>query len=311
MHEPRGRRARGLRRAAFAALAFAAAAGAGAQTIDDGLMMPRRQLCTGFVYAHDAWDRYWEGTLERGNGNIGTLTTQSVSWMGTYGVTDRLNVIAMLPWVTTGASRGVMAGLSGVQDVTFAVKWTALQAPLTSRGTLRAFAVASAGLPATDYTPDFLPMSIGLHSRRAAARATLNWESEPGFFVEGTGSYTWRGNVTLNRDAYYDGEHLVMSNEVAMPDVVDYTFRVGYWKHGLYLPVSFTQQITAGGHDIRRQDAPFVSNRMNFSRVDVVAAYYLKSPRFVFRAGVSHVVSGRNVGQSTAVQAGILYTFRF
>jgi len=311
MHEPRGRRARGLRRAAFAALALTAAAGAGAQTIDDGLMMPRRQLCTGFVYAHDAWDRYWEGTLERGNGNIGTLTTQSVSWMGTYGVTDRLNVIAMLPWVTTGASRGVMSGLSGVQDVTFAVKWTALQAPLTSRGTLRAFAVASAGLPATDYTPDFLPMSIGLHSRRAAARATLNWESEPGFFVEGTGSYTWRGNVTLNRDAYYDGEHLVMSNEVAMPDVVDYTFRVGYWKHGLYLPVSFTQQITAGGHDIRRQDAPFVSNRMNFSRVDVVAAYYLKSPRFVLRAGVSRVVSGRNVGRSTTVQAGILYTFHF
>ncbi|MFN8093389.1 MAG: hypothetical protein U0599_14435 [Vicinamibacteria bacterium] len=311
MHEPRGRRARALRRAAFAALAFTAAAGAGAQTIDDGLMMPRRQFCTGFVYAHDAWDRYWEGTLERGNGNVGTLTTQSVSWMGTYGVTDRLNVIAMLPWVTTGASRGVMSGLSGLQDATVAVKWTALQAPLTSRGTLRAFAVASAGAPVSDYTPDFLPMSIGLHSRRAAARATLNWESEPGLFVEGTGSYTWRGNVTLNRDAYYDGEHLVMSNEVAMPDVIDYTFRVGYWKHGLYVPVSFTQQITAGGYDIRRQDAPFVSNRMNFSRVDVVAAYYLKSPRFVFRAGVSRIVSGRNVGKSTAVQAGILYTFHF
>ena len=66
-----------------------------AQTIDDHLMMPRQQLCTGFVYMHDSWDRYWEGPLERGNGNIGTLTTQSVSWMGTYGVTDRVNVIAM------------------------------------------------------------------------------------------------------------------------------------------------------------------------------------------------------------------------
>ena len=34
-----------------------------AQTIDDHLMMPRRQLCTGFVYMHDSWDRYWEGPL--------------------------------------------------------------------------------------------------------------------------------------------------------------------------------------------------------------------------------------------------------
>lgn len=309
MHQPRPRCARGLVRATLVALSIAA--GASAQTIDDGLMMPRRQLCTGFVYAHDAWDRYWEGTLERDNGNVGTVTTQNVGWMGTYGVTDRINVIATLPWVKTEASQGVMSGLSGLQDFTVAVKWNALAAPFTTHGTLRAFAVASAGAAASDYTPDFLPMSIGLHSRRAATRATLNYETTSGVFAEGTGSYTWRGNVTLNRNSYYDGEHLVLSNEVAMPDVIDYTFRVGYWKHGLYLPVSFTQQITAGGHDIRRQDAPFVSNRMNYSRVDVVAAYYMKSPSFVFRAGVSRVVSGRNVGKSTTVQAGLLYTFHF
>jgi hypothetical protein len=290
---------------------LAVAAGAGAQTIDDGLMMPRRQLCTGFVYAHDAWDRYWEGTLERDNGNVGTLTTDSVTWMGTYGITDRVNVIAMLPWVWTHASAGVLSGMSGVQDLTFAVKWNALATPLTSHGTFRAFAVASAGTPVDDYTPDFLPMSIGLHIRRAAGRLTLNFETKPGLFVEGTGSYTWRDEVTLNRDAYYDGARLVLSDEVAMPDVIDYTFRVGYWKHGLYLPVSFTQQITAGGHDIRRQDMPFVSNRMNLSRVDVLAVYYLKNPNFVFRAGASRVVSGRNVGKSTTLQAGLLYTFEF
>lgn len=308
MGDFRGRCALGV---AWTLLAVSLAVRSGAQTVDDGLMMPRRALCTGFVYAHDSWDRYWEGTLERDNGNVGTLTTQNVAWMGTYGVTDRVNVIAMLPWVATQASQGVMAGLSGVQDLTLAVKWNAVTTPLTHHGTLRAFAVASAGLPASDYTPDFLPMSIGLHSRRAATRATLNWESRPGVFVEGTGSYTWRDAVTLARDAYFDGERLVLSNQVAMPDVIDYTFRLGYWKYGVYLPVSFSQQITVGGHDIRRQDAPFVSNRMNSTRIDALAAVYLKSPSFVFRAGVSRVVSGRNVGKSTTVQAGILYTFQF
>ncbi len=83
MHCPR------MQRLLPAVLLALGAASLGAQTIDDHLMMPRRQLCTGFVYMHDSWDRYWEGSLERGNGNIGTLTTQSVSWMGTYGVTDR------------------------------------------------------------------------------------------------------------------------------------------------------------------------------------------------------------------------------
>ena len=126
------------------------------------------QLCTGFVYTHDSWDRYWEGPLERGNGNIGTITTQSVTWMGTYGVTDRLNVIAMVPWVATRASAGALHGMDGLQDLTVAAKWNALDTEL-SPGTLQAFLVAS-GPPLSDYTPDFLPLSIGLASRRVSGR---------------------------------------------------------------------------------------------------------------------------------------------
>ena len=283
-----------------------------AQTIDDGLMMPRRVLCTGFAYMHDSWDRYWEGTLERGNGNIGTLTTQSVSWMGTYGVTDRINLIAMAPYVWTKASAGPLSGMSGVQDLTAAVKWNALNTGLTSHGTLQAFLVASGSVPLSDYTADFLPMSIGLGARQASGRLTLNFQAKQGWFLEGTGAYTFRDEVTLNRDAYFDGEKLVMSDRVPMPDLIDYTFRAGYWKHGLYLPISFTQRITLGGSDIRRQDMPFVSNRMEASRVDALAMYYLPKPKnVVVRLGATHTVSGRNVGRSTTFLAGLLYTVKF
>ncbi len=283
-----------------------------AQTIDDGLMMPRRQLCTGFVYVRDSWDRYWEGRLERSNGNIGSVTTQSVSWMGTYGLTDRINVIAMVPWVTTKASAGTLSGMDGLQDLTLAVKWNALATGLTGLGTLQAFVVASAGGPLTDYTPDFLPMSIGLASRRASGRLSLNFQAKQGWFVEGTSAYAWRDTVTLDRPAYFTNDRLVLSDQVAMPDVIDYTFRAGYWKHGLYAPLSFSQQITLGGSDIRRQDMPFVSNRMNSSRVDALAMYYLPRPKnLVVRLGATYTVSGRNVGKSTTLLAGLLYTVKF
>ena len=119
MHCPR------MQRLLPAVLLALGAASLDAQTIDDGLMMPKKQLCTGFVYMHDSWDRYWEGTLERGNGNIGTLTTQSVSWMGTYGVTDRLNVIAMVPTSRPRRARARSSGMDGLQDLTAAVKWNA------------------------------------------------------------------------------------------------------------------------------------------------------------------------------------------
>ena len=100
--------------------------------------------------------------------------------------------------------------------------------------------------------------------------------------------------MKLDRPAYYDGERLVQSDRVAMPDVVDYSFRVGWWKNGVYLPVSFTQQITLGGHDIRRQDMPFVSNRMNLSRVEALARVYFSKPRNV----VAQVGAGRIVNQT-------------
>ena len=59
------------------------------QTLTDGLMMPKKNLCTGFMYTHDSWTEYWEGELKRDNGNIGKVTTQSLMWVGNYGITNK------------------------------------------------------------------------------------------------------------------------------------------------------------------------------------------------------------------------------
>jgi hypothetical protein len=283
-----------------------------AQTVDDSLMMPRNNFCTGFAYQHNAWDQYWEGTLKRRNGNMGTLTTQNVSWMGNYGITNRLNVIAMLPYVWTGASQGVLHGMKGLQDLTVAVKYNALDTAFTSRGSLRTYFVASAGTPVGDYTPDFMPLSIGSASRSLSGRLTLPFQAKPGWFVRGTGAYTWRGNVTLDRPAYFTNGQLFLSDQVAMPDVFDYTASAGYLDHRLHVPVYFTQQYTRGGGDIRRQDMPFVSNRMNHSKVGAAAQYWLPGSRALsVRLEANHTLTGRNVGQSTTLTAGLFYIFRF
>jgi hypothetical protein len=280
------------------------AAPLGAQTIDDGLLMPRRTLGTGLVYTHDSWTEYWEGTLKRANGNIGTLTTQSVTWMGGYGVTDRLTVMAMLPYVRTNASQGPLHGMDGVQDITIAVKYQLLATPLTDRGTLRAMVVGAAGIPASNYVPDFLPLSIGLASRQFLGRFILNFQAHQGWFLNASAAHTWRTKVTLDRPAYYTNGQLYLSNEVAMPDVFDYTVTAGYQRGRLCIPISLSQQRTLGGGDIRRQDMPFVSNRMDFVKAGGLVMY-----RGV-RLGISRVVSGRNVGQATTLTGGYVYTFQ-
>jgi len=283
-----------------------------AQTIDDGVMVPKKSLMTGFAYANDRWDRYWEGTLKRGNGNIGTITTQTVAWVGNYGITDRLNVIAMAPYVWTKASQGVLHGMNGFQDLTLAAKYSLLETGFTSQGSLRTIVVVSAGGPLSDYTPDFLPLSIGMASKRLSGRATLNFQAKQGWFVNASAAYTWRDNVKLDRPAYYTDGQLHMSDEVAMPDVFDYAVSAGYMKNGFQIPISFSQQSTLGGGDIRRQDMPFVSNKMNYSKVDALVMYSLLSSKsLAVRVAGTYVVSGRNVGQATTVTAGLLYTFHF
>ena len=281
-----------------------------AQTVDDGLLVPRRALMTGFLYAHESWTNYWEGSLNRDNGNVGTVTTQSARWVAGYGVTDRLSVIAMLPYVWTHASQGPLHGMEGVQDFTLAAKFRLLETPWTDHGTLRAIVVGSAGIPASNYTPDFLPLSIGQASRQFSGRFTLNYKAHRGWFINGSTAYTWRATVTLDRPAYYTNGQLFLSDEVDMPNVFDYTVSAGYQGGRLFIPIGFSQQLTLGGGDIRRQDMPFVSNRMDFVRIEGGLMYALRAPKeLALRVGANHVVSGRNVGEATTLMAGVFYTF--
>jgi hypothetical protein len=283
-----------------------------AQTIDDGFLMSKNVLTTGVVYSHDRWDEYWEGSRKRSNENIGTLTTQTMMLAGHYGVTDRLSVIAMLPYVWTHSSQGTLHGMRGFQDLTLAAKYRLLATPFTDRGTLSAFVGGAAGVPITDYTPDFLPLSIGSASRRFSGRFTVAFESHASWFISGSAAHTWRNTVTLDRPSYYTDGQLYLTDEVWMPRVLDWVVSAGYRKGRLYIPVSLTEQRTLGGGDIRRQDMPFVSNRMNFTKVDAFVMYALNIPKVpAVRFGATHTVSGRNVGESTTITSGLFYTFNF
>jgi len=279
-----------------------------AQTIDDGIMLAKHNLQAGFLYSHESWDQYWEGTLKRVNGNIGTLTTETDTSSVNYGITDRINVIANIPYVWTNASQGVLSGMQGFQDITLAVKYNFIKRLLTRFGTLRAIAVVSGGIPLTDYTPDFQPLSIGTASQRISGRLTLNFQSDPGWFVNGSAAYTWRGDVTLDRPYYYTDGHLTLSSNVVLPNVFDYVVSAGYLKHGLMANGLFSQQRTQGGGDIRRQDMPFVSNRVNFSRVGAFVMYPIpKLQSVALQFAYGRIVDGRNVGQASTFSTAIVY----
>jgi hypothetical protein len=290
-------------------LALGASSAAG-QTVDDGRMMPKGMLSAGVVYAHDSWDQYWEGTLKRTNGNIGALTQQSLTLIGGYGVTDRLSLMGTVPYIWTHASQGVLHDISGIQDLSVAAKLRLLTTGPTTRGAFSAFVVGTAAVPVGDYTPDFFPLSIGTGGGRASGRLTLGYQSPSAWFLNASSAYTWCSNVKLNRNSYYTDGQLYLTNEVAMPNVIEHTLTAGVSRGRLRIPLSLVQQRSLGGGDIRRQDMPFVSNRMDFVKLDGGVMYALPK-NVTLGLGAAHVVDGRNVGQSTTFTSGLFYAHQF
>ncbi len=100
---------------------------ASSQTDLDGIMMAKNNFCTGFQYSYSSWDHYWEGALKRNNENLGTVSTQMPGWMGSYGITHRINALFSIPYVKTKASAGTLHSMKGFQDLSLMIKWKALE----------------------------------------------------------------------------------------------------------------------------------------------------------------------------------------
>jgi len=278
-----------------------------AQTDNDAIMMNKSQWCSGAVYMHSQWTNYWEGTLKRNNLNMGTVTTQSVMLMSNYGITDKLNIMAGVPYVWTHASAGTLHGLSGFQDASLFIKWEPVTVSL-GNGKFSVFAVGGFSTPASNYDRSFLPMSIGLGTTNLMGRLIAYYKKGI-FFMRASGTYIWRSNTSIDQSSYYTTE-MHNTNEVEMPDMMTFNGSVGIYKKFLIAEVMVDKMTTLGGFDIRRNDMPFVSNRMNSTSVGAHVKYTLPfDTHLAAVAGADYVIHGRNVGQATTLSIGAFYAF--
>ncbi|MFZ8417690.1 hypothetical protein ACO1L7_14435, partial [Staphylococcus aureus] len=69
---------------------------------------------------------------------------------------------------------------------------------------------------------------------------------------------------------------------------------------------------TLGGFDIRKNDMPFPSNKMNSTSTGVTIKYTLPSNIHIsFISAVNYVIAGRNVGQAASFSVGCFYANSF
>jgi hypothetical protein len=276
-----------------------------AQTDNDAIMMNKHQWCNGATYDHAQWNSYWEGTFKRTNANIGTLTTQSVMFMSNYGITDKLNVLAGVPYIWTDASAGTLHGLHGFQDLSVYLKWKPLTFGL-GKGTLSLFAILGFSTPTNNYDISLLPLSIGLGSTNVIYRGMAYYRRGI-FFIRASGTYIWRSNVTLDQSSYYTTQEY-NTNQVEMPNQTAFNGSVGIYKKYLIAEVMVDNLTTLGGFDMRKNDMPFVSNKMNYTSLGAHIKYTFPfDPHISVVGGGNYVLAGRNVGQTLDFSFGAYY----
>jgi hypothetical protein len=281
-----------------------------AQSVTDGVFMPKNSFCGGFTYTHDQWRNYWEGTFKRENLNLGNVSTQNVAIMAVYGITNRINVVLGAPYVFTHASAGTLTGLKGLQDLNLALKFKAFDVKALG-GHLVGSVVGGFTTPLTNYTPDFLPLSIGLQSRTLYGRGLVYFQHDNGLSLTLQGAYIRRNNIQLDRIAYFTTQQ-VNSREVAIPDMANYSARAGYYTYRLAAEAFYEHNESLGGFDIRRNDMPFPSNNMDVTRVGLLMHYRIKALADLQLVGMAaRVVAGRNVGQSSTFTFGIMKALDF
>lgn len=272
-----------------------------AQMPNDPIYMGKRQLCTAIMYGNSQWSQYWENSLKRENFNIGTHTTESVTIMPAYGIAKGFNVIASLPYIQTKTSAGNLLGQKGFQDLSVWLKYRFVNVKGFSLN-----GVLGGSLPTGNYVPDFLPMSIGAQCRTASFRGIAAYRHPAtGLYITGVGTYTWRSNITVDRDAYQAYDRVINSHTVRMPNTFDFGTHLGVLRKTWQAEVYGEKFGCTSGDYIRRNDMPFPTNNMN----GTVAGFYAKyqPKQFGVNARLSQVLDGQNVGQATTVMVGVLY----
>lgn len=282
----------------------------GAQTEIDGIMMNKKQLCSGAIYEYSSWDNYWEGTFKRENLNFGIVSTQKIVVNCNYGISNKLNAIVSLPYVKTNASAGTMMGQKGVQDLSLFLKYMPYEKEFGNK-IVSFYAIAGASTPVSDYVADYLPLSIGLRSKTLSIRGMgdLQWDK---FFATISAAYIKRYNIEIDRNVYYTTS-MHYTNQVDMPNMINGNARIGYRTSRLIAELLFDTSLTTGDtFDITTNNMPFPSNTMNMTKIGLNTKYtFKKMPELALIAGLNHVTSGRNVGQTDSFYGGVFYLIDF
>lgn len=275
--------ARVLTAAACTAFLYGSAA---AQDIMDSFTRGAGNTDIAITVTSESYDQMWMGSQEMPlPAELGKISTTSINIFAAHGITDDIDLVASLPYVsaTADGNGNGPPDQSDFQDGTLLLKWRPWHAAL---GESASFDLAT-GLgitgPLADYVAD-APVAVGHRSTNVELRGVGRFSLQSGPFAALTLGYSRR-----------DGD---------VPDVALSGVSLGYAANNIFAEAWLLNQNGQDGTDIG--EGSFPSNRINFMRAGIKGAYSV-TDWLALSVNAWTTLDGRNVGKATAFGGGVIF----
>lgn len=278
-----------------------------AQSTTDGFFQPKGQGNLTASYTRSVFDAFFVGD-ERVEGvpAHNEITQQIFSLYGTYGITDRLTVIANVPFITAdgdGEADPVNGEteVSGLQDVSLALKYQLFSLAVGNSSQLRGIGGLGVGIPG-GYQPNGI-LSLGNGAFATDLSLGGHLQTDGGFFVTGVAGYSLRGTTD-------DELNTVAADELDVPDALLLTGKIGYGNDKFFASAWIDHQSSLDGVDIMGEgfSGNFPETEVNYTRAGL-NIYVPVTQSIGLSAYYGTVLSGRNLGDSNFVGGGVTYSF--
>ncbi|HVS15555.1 MAG TPA: hypothetical protein VMV46_16645 [Thermoanaerobaculia bacterium] len=238
-----------------------------------------------FSLNFDSYDRFWVGTQKVFEPALGTVDTFSASLWWRHGLTDRLTVIATVPYVDVDSDGAANLSDSGVQDLSAFLQYRAWS---RSIGRARHSISVAAGVrtPVNNYQADS-PISVGDETTDALLRAVWLVQIDRWYVSTQTG-WDVRGD-----DA---------------PDGLPLAVTVGRSFGRLTPSLTWYRYWADGGTDIGDPGFTFPSNKDEFERF-AAKVYARVTDRFGVAVGGFTTLDGRNSGDTDGYSVGVVWSY--
>ncbi|HVS66749.1 MAG TPA: transporter [Thermoanaerobaculia bacterium] len=237
-----------------------------------------------FSLSFDSYDEFWVGTEKVSVPELGTVDTFSASLWWRHGLTERLTVVATVPYVDVEGDGTANLSDSGAQDLSAFLQYRIWSG--AAGRTRHSFSVGVGGrTPVGDYEGDS-PISLGDDTTDALLRAV--WLVQAGrWYVSTQTGWDFRGDPAPN------GLPLAVTAGRSFGNLTPSVTWYRYWADG--------------GTDIG-PGVPFPSNKDEFERF-AAKVFARVTPRFGVAIGGFTTLDGRNSGDTDGYAVGLVYSY--